>query len=132
MNRVLYCISGIAIFLFISITLWLNLPTHITNISPSEVSKIDIRDGSNGKTTSIESRPEIEHIIDNLNNVSLKKDRLSIGYVGWSFNLKIYKGNGKLYKEFVINSDEYVRKDPFFYKDSSKSIDYEYIKKLVR
>jgi len=55
-----------------------------------------------------------------------------IGWMGYSFKTTIYKANGKVYKKFIINSTDTIRNDPFFYKDSLSSIDYAYIRNLIK
>jgi len=52
--------------------------------------------------------------------------------MGYSFKTTIYKANGKVYRKFIINSTDTIRNDPFFYKDSLSSIDYAYIRNLIK
>ena len=127
-------ITGICIIFIIMIggLIWWNLPYSIANINPSEVSKIDIFDGNTGKSITIIDTIDIEHIIENLNKVSFKKDKISLGYTGYAYRTTIYKMDGNVYKEFIINSKDTIRKDPFFYKDTSESIDYKYIQDLIQ
>jgi hypothetical protein len=111
--------------------IWWGAPTSLIDIAPAEVSRIEIFDGGTGKTTSVTGVADIAHIIDNLNAVSLKKQKLSLGYMGYGFKTTIYKTDGSVYKQFIINSNDTIRKDPFFYRDSAASIDYSYIQGLV-
>lgn len=122
------CVTTVII---ISGLIWWNVTSSITNIAPSEVSKIEIFDGNTGEITKITDETEIKHIIENLNSVSIKKERISLGYMGYSFRTTIYKSNGVVYKKFIINSSNTIRKDPFFYRDSLNSIDYNYIQELI-
>ena len=124
----LFCVTAIII---IGGLVWWNVPTSIVNISSSEVSGIVIFDGNTGKETSITDTNEIEHIIGNLNAISIKKEKVSLGYMGYSFRTTIYNTDSAVYKEFIINSNNTIRKDPFFYRDSSGSIDYDYIQELL-
>lgn len=110
--------------------IWWNVPCSITNIMPSEVSKIGVFDGNTGKSITITDTTDIKHIIKNLNTASLKKEKISLGYTGYSYRITVYKVNGGVYKEFIINSSDTIRKDPFFYRDNTGSIDYKYIQKL--
>lgn len=110
--------------------IWWNAPCSITNIAPSKVSKIEIFNGGTGRSITITDSADIEHIINNLNTISLKKEKISLGYMGCSYITTVYKANGNVYKKFIINSSDTIRKDPFFYQDSSGSIDSEYIHKL--
>lgn len=109
---------------------WWNTPSSIVDINPSEVSKIDFFDGNTGKSITVTEEADIAHIINNLNSLSLKKESLSLGYVGYSFKTTIYRTNGNVYKEFIINSENKIRIDPFFYKVTSDKIDYDYIRSL--
>jgi hypothetical protein len=122
---------AIIIFVVAAGLIWWNTPCTITNISPAEVSKIEIFNGGTGKEYTITDEFDIIHIIQNLNEVSLKREKISLGYMGYSFRTTIYKHNGDVYKKFIINSSNTIRKDPFFYRDSSESIDYDYIQKLI-
>ncbi len=107
------------------------VPRKIVAIESSKVSSIKIFDGNTGRTITITDRESIDHIIDNLKNIKFRKDKWSFGYMGYSFNTTIYKSDGTVYKEFIINSTDTIRRDPFFYRDSAGSIDYEYIKNLI-
>ncbi|MBU3189594.1 hypothetical protein K9O30_07425 [Clostridium bowmanii] len=107
------------------------IPHKIVTIMPAEVATIKIFDGNTGKSLIINDRKNIEHIIGNLNTIKFRKGRLSSRYKGYSFNTTIYKINGEVYKQFIINSVGSIRKDPFFYIDSKNSIDYDYIRKLI-
>jgi hypothetical protein len=110
--------------------IWWNMPCSITNIAPSEGSKISIFDGNTGNSMTVTNATDIEHIIQNLNTVNLKKEKISMGYTGYSYRTTVYKVNGDVYKEFIINSSDTIRRDPFFYRDSSESIDYKFIQEL--
>ncbi len=116
--------------IIIGFLIWWNASCSITDIAPSEVSKIEIFDGNTGESITIVNSTDIEHIINNLNVILLKKEKVSLGYMGYSFRTTVYKSNGDVYKKFSINSSDTIRKDPFFYFDSTGSIDYKYIQKL--
>lgn len=110
--------------------IWWNMPCSITDIAPSEVSKISIFDGNTGNSITVTKAADIEHIIQNLNRVNLKKEKIAMGYMGYSYRTTVYKVNGDVYKDFIINASDTIRRDPFFYRDSSESIDYKFIQEL--
>jgi len=123
---------GVCMVLVMSIggIIWWDMPITIIDIEPSEVSKISVFDGNTGKSITITDETDIKHIINNLNKVSLQKEKISLGYAGYSYRTTIYKVNGSVYKEFIINSNDTIRKDPFFYRDPEGQIDYMVIQKL--
>lgn len=129
-RKKLVVILGVALVVMVVFFVWWNVPSSLTNISPSEVSKIEFFDGGTGNSITVADAAEIKHIINNLNAVSVKKRKVSLGYLGYSFKTTIYRTNGAVYKTFMINSNDSIRKDPFFYHDSSESIDYRYIQVL--
>jgi len=120
----------ITILLVILICVWWFVPSKMSRITPQEVLRIEIFNGNNGQEIAITERSEIEHIVNNINSISFRKSKISIGYMGYSFRTTIYKSNGHVYKTFIINSEDTIRKDPFFYRDSTGSINYNYIKGL--
>ena len=127
-NRKLICLIVVSI---IGGLIWWNIATPIVDISPTEVSKIEFFDGNTGKSVIITDAPDIKQIIENLNAVPVKKEKVSSGYMGYSIRTTIYKTDGTVYKKFIINSSNTIRKDPFFYRASSDSIDYNYIQELI-
>ncbi|MEA3423975.1 MAG: hypothetical protein U9Q80_09305 [Bacillota bacterium] len=124
-------LTSIIFVIIIGSLIWWNTPCSITNIAPSEVSEIGIFNGNTGKSISITDATDIEHIIKNLNTIFLKREKISLGYMGYTYKTTIYKINGDVYKEFIINSNDFIRKDPFFYRVSSGIIDYEFINEIM-
>lgn len=120
----------IALVLILGLLIWWRTPYSMIKIAPTEVSNIAIFNGNTGESITVTNASDIEHIIQNLKGVKLHREKLSIGYVGYTFRITIYKVNGEIYQEFIINSNDTIRKDPFFYRDPSESIDYEFIREL--
>jgi len=75
-KKPLWTMAVILIIIAGGLLCW-HTPVNITDIEPEEVSKIKIFDGNTGETTIIIESADIKHIIENLNNVSLKKDKIS-------------------------------------------------------
>ncbi|MGI2328494.1 hypothetical protein [Planococcus sp. YIM B11945] len=103
------------------------IPRHITNLTPSDISKITVFDGGKGFEVEIKEKADIAHIIQNLNSVTFQKDKPSLGYMGYSFNMTIYNDKGKAVKELIINSADTIRSKGFFYTAKNQAIDYDYI-----
>lgn len=62
----------------------------------------------------------------------MKRGKVSIGYMGSLFTLKFYDANDKIIDKFIVNYYDTIKKDPFFYKDSTRSLCVDYLKKLRR
>jgi len=129
-RKVLLEILGVFLAMITVGLVWWNVSTPLVNIAPEKVSKIEFF--YQGKTVVITDTNDIKHIIDNLNSVSFKKDKISLFHLGFSFKTTIYKSNGHVYKKFIIEAENTIRKDPFYYQSTSGSIDYNYIKGLFK
>lgn len=108
------------------------IPHKIIAIKPSEVASILIQSGNTGKRVSISDKDSIQHIIENLNGITFSKNKMSFFMVGWSLSIQINKQDGKPYKELVIDGTSQVRYAGFFYKDSTGSIDYNYMMNFIK
>lgn len=123
---VLILVAGVAV--------WYHAQIDLMNLDPDEVMEIAVFNGSSGNTTQIKDREQIQHIIDDLNGIELKRSKLSVGYTGYSFQVTIYLSDGSEaegWNHFIINSEDTIRKDPFFYSVTEGKIDYGYIENLV-
>ncbi len=115
--------------------MWYKAPIDLMNLEPNKVLEIVIFNGNTGETTHIENEDEIAHIINELNSIKLKREKISLGSMGYSFKTTIYLKNGEEYdgwNNFIINSSSTIRKNPFFYSVYEGSLDYEYINSIVK
>lgn len=129
----------IAIALFaaavlLAVAVWYHAPMDLMNLDHENVMEIVIFNGNSGKVTHIGDQEHIQHIIDNLNTVEVKRLKRSAGYTGFGFKMTIYLSDGNEadgWNNFIINSDDRIQKDPFFYSVTKGKIDYSYIENIV-
>ncbi|WP_231495765.1 hypothetical protein [Paucisalibacillus sp. EB02] len=126
-----YLLIGIPILCIIAFACTY-IPHNVVNIDHSMISKITIFDGNSGDYFEITDGADIKHIINNLNEATFQKGKPSIGYMGYRFNTKIFDQEGDLIKELIINSDETIRYNWFFYNTVDSTLAYDYIDKLIR
>ena len=132
-KKIIILLSAMAI-LFAGIAIWYNTPIDLMDLDHNEVMEIVVFNGNSGNTTHIKDKEQIQHIIANLNDVEVKRAKLSVGYSGYSFKVTIYLSDGNEaddWNNFIINSDDSIRKDPFFYFVTKGKIDYNYIEDIV-
>lgn len=104
------------------------------NLKADNVGNIVIFDGNSGTSISITEKEDIQYIIENLNSVRLERSGIAVGNMGYRFRMTLYLSNGekaKGWNDFIINSSDSIRKDPFFYQAIEGQIDYEYLEDLV-
>ena len=134
MKKKVPLLLSVVLILLVGIAVWYNAPIDLMNLDANEVMEIVIFNGNTGNTTHIEDKEQIQHMIDNLNDVEVKRSKLSAGYSGYSFKVTIYLSDGNEaddWNNFIINSDDTIRKDPFFYSVTEGKIDYNYIENIV-
>lgn len=126
--------ASIAAILLVIIAIWFNATIDLMNLNTNEVAEIVVFNGNTGKETRITDESQIENIINNLNDIKMKRWQPSVGYMGYSFKVTIYLSDGKKadgWNDFIINSGDTIRKDPFFYTVVEGSLDYDYIDSIV-
>ncbi len=126
--------ASIAVILLVILVIWFSATIDLMNINSNEVSEIVVFNGNTGKETHITDESQIENIINNLNDIKMKRWQPSVGYMGYSFKVTIYLSDGKKadgWNDFIINSGDTIRKDPFFYTVVEGSLDYDYIDSIV-
>ncbi len=132
-KKVSILLAGVLI-LILGAAAWYNAPIDLMNLDPNEVMEIVVFNGNSGNGTHIEDKEQIQHIIDNLNDIEIKRAKPSVGYMGYRFKMTIYSSNGNEaddWNNFIINSVDTIRKDPFFYSVTKGKIDYSYIESIV-
>ena len=131
MKKKIIILLSVVIILLMGIVVWFNIPLDLMDLDPNEVMEIVVFNGNSGNATHITDKEQIQHIVENLNGVEVKRSKPSLGY---SFKVTIYLSDGNEagdWNNFIINSDDTIRKDPFFYSVTKGNIDYSYIEGIV-
>lgn len=124
-----WCILIAVAMLLILGIVWYIAPVGVLNMHAQDVSMIRIFDGTTGQGVDVVDEADLEHIINNLNALRMKRGGLSWGYMGYQFRITVITRNNRQI-EFIINSANDIRKDPFFYKIEDGEIDFDFIQTL--
>ena len=93
------------------------------NVNPSEVDHINVFDGNTGTGFTITDSEDIEYIVANIQGISMKRDGISLGRTGYSFKISYINSNDKdIIPVFILNSDNTICKDPFFYRCDNSNV----------
>lgn len=125
---------AVAAILVIGAIVWFCAPVDLMDLDPDEVMEILVFNGNSGKTTHITDKAQICRLIENWNGVEVKRSKPSVGYSGYGFKITIYLSDGNEagdWNNFVLNSEDTIRKDPFFYSVKKGSLDYSYLKTIA-
>jgi hypothetical protein len=103
--------------------------TFLKGVEPSNVSSISVFDGNTGNGFVIEDESEIQYIVENIQSFAMTREKVSVGYSGYSFRMNFYDNSGKEIDSFIINSTTTIRDDPFFYRCDG-DLCFDYLKEL--
>ena len=94
-----------------------NIPkTFGKGIDISDVDNINVFDGTTGAWFTIDEPEDIKCIVENIQSHSMKRDGISFGNMGYRFKINYMdEDDNNIVSEFIVNSDDTIRKDPFFY-----------------
>ena len=77
-----FILVSMVIILLVGIIVWYNAPIKLMDLDHNEIMEIVVFNGNSGNTTHIKDDEQIQHIIDNLNDIKVKRSKLSAGFPG--------------------------------------------------
>ncbi len=130
-KKLIILISALLLLLMGAVVFYCTPKTFGTDIVPSDVDHIQVIDGTTGLRFSISAPEDIRHIVKNLQSHPMQKSGLSLCTMGYGFKITCVDAHNKpLIPEIILNSNDTIRKDPFFYQCDG-GLCYEYIKEIA-
>lgn len=131
-KKVLWITLLVIILAIATLAIWYVMPSHfLKDLSSEDIKFIHVVNGNNGSNYTIGDKEQISHIVSNIQNISFEKSGVSIGRKGYKYKLTFEDTEGKKVDEFIVNSNDTIRSDPFFYRDKNSSICAEYIGNIL-
>ena len=130
MKKKIAILLSAIVLLLIGAAVWFHIPLDLMDLDPNKVMEIVIFNGNSGNTTHITDKEQLHYIVENLNRIEVKRTKPSVGVMGYSLKVTIYLDDGNEagdWNNFIINSEDTIRKDPFFYTVAEGSLPYDYI-----
>jgi len=129
-KRVRILLFVMAALLLLSAYVYLTPKTFAEKVNPSDVDHINVFDGNTGLSFTITNPDKIQYIVDNLQSHPMRKNGCSLGYMGYTFQISLINDKDKdVIPLFFLNSEDTIRKDPFFYTCEG-GLCFDYIKAL--
>lgn len=122
-------IAAVIAIIAISVVWYFSPRIFLSGVKPSDVKSISVFDGNTGKSFVIDDLTEIKYVVDNIQGIEMKRDKVSVGYLGFCFRMSFNDSDGKEIDSFVINSTDTIRDDPFFYHCNG-GLCFDYLKEL--
>lgn len=115
-KKIIIPVVVVVILIIMAVIYYFVPKTFGKNVNPSEVDHINVFDGNTGTGFTITNPKDIKYIVENIQSHSMKKDGVSLGRMGYSLKISYIDSNDKaVIRVFTLNSDDTIRKDPFFY-----------------
>ncbi len=127
-KKIVIPIIAVVLLIVLAVGYYSMPKTFGKNVNSSEVDHINVFDGNTGTNFIITDREDIKYIVENIQSYYMKKDGISLGKMGYGFKIcYMDSGDKDVIPEFILNSDDTIRKDPFFYVCDG-GLCFEYIK----
>lgn len=96
----------------------------------SKVDHINVFDGRTGFGFTIDDPEEVSHIVENIRSHPMKRVGISLGAVGYGLKISYVDAEDHaVIPLFLLNSDDTIRKDPFFYQCGG-GLCFDYIREI--
>ena len=126
----IFILAALLIVACVAVVWYCTPKTFLGGVCSDDIVEIKVFDGSAGKSFVINDTKDIEYVVENVQSCTLRRDGISSGYDGFGFSLSFITVHGEVADTFIINSDDTVRDDPFFYKTESGELCYAYLRAL--
>jgi hypothetical protein len=105
--------------------------TFLKGVDPEEVACITIFDGNTGEISEVTKAKDVAYILENVQSVPVRRTGISLLEPGYRFRMTFTDDNGAVMEEFIINSEDTIRKDPFFLTTEEGGLCFDYIWDLM-
>ena len=114
-KNVVIVLTIAAIIISVYLIVWVTPRHFLKGIKAQDIHVISVRDGSNGNNFDITSQEDIIFIAGKIQSQPYRKDGISMFLMGTLYTMRFYDSDSRLVEEFILNADDRIRKDPFFY-----------------
>lgn len=129
-KKVLIPLVALLIVSVLALVYYFTPKTFGKNVNLSDVDHINVFDGNTGVRFTADNLEDIQYIIENIQSHPMKREGVSFGRKGYSLKISYIDSNDKnVIPVFILNSDNTIHKDPFFYS-CDDGLCFEYIKNL--
>lgn len=129
-RKALFSIMAAVVIITAISAAWYFMPkTFLEGVGAVDVKFISVFDGNTGKSFYVDKPEEITYIVENIQNIKMKRDKISVSYSGYFFRMIFCDENEKVVGHFIMNSADTIRRDPFFYRCDG-GLCFDYLKEL--
>ena len=96
--------------------IWWNLPTtFLSDVSPTDVARIEVFNGTNGCRFTIDNAEDITYIVHKIRDVKMQREEWE-AVDGFVYSLSFYAADGSKITHFILNASDSIRDGDIAYK----------------
>ena len=119
------------VLLLIGIAYYYAPVTFLKGVEPEDIACITIFDGNTGEVSDITGTKDIAYITENIQSIPVRRTGISILEMGYRFRMTFTDEKGGVMEELTVNSEDTIRKDPFFLTTEEGGLCFDYIWDLM-
>ena len=119
------------VLLLIGIAYYYAPVTFLKGVEPEDIACITIFDGNTGEVSDITGAKDIAYITENIQSIPVRATGISILEMGYRFRMTFTDEKGGVVEELTVNSEDTIRKDPFFLTTEEGGLCFDYIWDLM-
>ena len=119
------------VLLLIGIAYYYAPVTFLKGVEPEDIACITIFDGNTGEVSDITGTKDIAYITENIQSIPVRRTGISILEMGYRFRMTFTDKKGGVVEELTVNSEDTIRKDPFFLTTEEGGLCFDYIWDLM-
>ncbi|MBO4929161.1 MAG: hypothetical protein J6D61_01840 [Clostridia bacterium] len=119
------------VLLLIGIAYYYAPVTFLKGVEPEDIACITIFDGNTGEVSDITGAKDIAYITENIQSIPVRRTGISILEMGYRFRMTFTDEKGGVVEELTVNSEDTIRKDPFFLTTEEGGLCFDYIWDLM-
>ena len=119
------------VLLLIGIAYYYAPVTFLKGVEPEDIACITIFDGNTGEVSDITGTKDIAYITENIQSIPVRRTGISILEMGYRCRMTFTDEKGGVVEELTVNSEDTIRKDPFFLTTEEGGLCFDYIWDLM-
>lgn len=124
-------ILGAVVVLAVGAVIWFFMPKRfLGRYTAAEITEISVFDGNTGQGFQIDDPERIAYIVEEIQGTDMKRGGLALGHMGYRFRLTFFGKKGETLETFILNGQDRIRSNLFFYTSQEILRCFEYLEQL--
>lgn len=131
-KRTTVVLCALALAVVVGMIWWIAPTRFLRGVDIAKVAEIHVFSGMTGEDFTISEPEQVAYIVESFQKTAMKRYGLSLGRMGYGYRMHFLDGSGKALASLILNSENTVRRDPFFYGSQEGVLCYDYLQELEK